>query len=231
MAQERIFYAIGDIHGEAVRLQNLHAHIDDFHQTCYPEAVKHLVHLGDYVDRGPDSKGVIDLLIARQTAFPDTTTCLMGNHEEMMLDAHQGRNPNFWQRNGGEETLQSYGVQAPADLPKTHLEWIEALPTTFTPEDTNVIFVHAGVDPRIYPYDDEMKRRWMRGSRFFDTSKWESLSLQGKRVVHGHTPTESGQPDVSLDGRRINVDTGAAYGGALTAAVLRGFETPVFLQT
>lgn len=231
MANDSVFYAIGDIHGEAARLRELHARIDEFHEASYPSLVKHLVHLGDYVDRGPDSQGVIEQLMARLAAFPETTTCLMGNHEEMMLDAVQGKSIDFWLRNGGAETLASYKVERADELPKSHIDWIRTLQTTYVSSDTDLIFVHAGVDPILYPHDDEVKRRWMRGSRFFDTTKWVSPALRNKRVVHGHTPTATSAAEVSDDGRRINVDTGAAYGGALTAAVLKGDEPPVFLQT
>lgn len=231
MADETVFYAIGDIHGEAARLRELHEQIDTFHEACHPDEPKHLVHLGDYVDRGYDSKGVLDLLMARQAAFPHTTTCLMGNHEEMMLDAVDGKSMDFWLRNGGMETLVSYNVERANELPQSHIDWVRTLKTTYTPEGADLIFVHAGVDPILYPHDDEVKRRWMRGSRFFDTTKWVSPALRSKRVIHGHTPTTTREADVSEDGRRINVDTGAAYGGALTAAVLKGVEKPIFLQT
>lgn len=230
MADDTVFYAIGDIHGEAARLRDLHVHIDEFHEACYPSLVKHLVYLGDYVDRGPNSQGVIEQLMARQHAHPETTTCLMGNHEEMMLDAVDGKSIDFWLRNGGAETLASYKVEHAKKLPPSHMNWVRSLQTTYTPDGTDFIFVHAGVDPILYPHDDEVKRRWMRGSRFFDTTKWVSPALRNKRVIHGHTPTATNQADISDDGRRINVDTGATYGGALTAAVLKGAETPVFLQ-
>lgn len=231
MADETIFYAIGDIHGEAARLQELYERIDDFHDAAHPNAIKHIVHLGDYVDRGPDSRRVIETLMAMQAVAPETTTCLMGNHEEMMLSAYQGESVNFWLRNGGEHTMASYGFNNPRDLPRAQIEWIANLPTTFVPEGRDLIFVHAGVDPRTYPDDDLLKRRWMRGSRFFDTAKWVSPALDGMRVVHGHTPTHDAQPDVTPDGRRINLDTGAAYGGALTTGVFKGTEAPIFFQT
>ena len=230
MAKQTVYYAIGDIHGEASRLQDLHGHIDDFHRYAYSEHVKHIVHLGDYVDRGPNSRKVIEFLMSRQAASPALVTCLMGNHEEMMLDAFKAKNRDFWRHNGGEETLNSYKVSEPENLPLEHIEWMRGLPTTFTPEGTDLIFVHAGVDPRTYPDDNEIKRRWMRGSRFFDTSKWTSPALQNKRVVHGHTPTDNHEADVTPDQKRINVDTGAAYGGPITAAVLIGTEKPIFLQ-
>lgn len=231
MAHETIFYAIGDVHGEAARLRELHAKIDEFHEALHPETFKHIVHVGDYVDRGPDSRGVIDMLMAMQAARPETTTCLMGNHEEMMLNAHHGEDVNFWLRNGGTAAMASYRLTDPRDLPRAHIDWMAALPTTFVPEGHDLIFVHAGVDPRTYPDDDEVKRRWMRGSRFFDTANWISPALKAMRVVHGHTPTRDAQPDISEDGRRINLDTGAAFGGTLTAGMFKGTEKPIFLQT
>ncbi|MEM1088280.1 MAG: metallophosphoesterase family protein [Pseudomonadota bacterium] len=231
MARETIFYAIGDIHGEAARLRELHAKIDDFHEARFPDDVKHMVHVGDYVDRGRDSRDVIEMLMAMEATSPETVTNLMGNHEEMMLNAHRGEDVSFWFRNGGDTTMESYGRSDPASLPTEHMDWVAALPTTFVPEGRDLIFVHAGVDPLTYPNDYIVKRRWMRGSRFFDTTRWTSPALQGMRVVHGHTPTPDAQPDVSPDGRRINLDTGATFGGTLTAGVFRRDERPIFLQT
>lgn len=231
MASETVFYAIGDVHGEAVRLRELHAKIDDFHEVYAPNDIKHIVHVGDYVDRGPDSSGVIETLMAMDAAFPETTTCLMGNHEEMMLNASRGEDVNFWLRNGGDSAMASYGLSDPRDLPDSHMDWVAELPTIFVPEGRDLIFVHAGVDPQTYPNDDDTKRRWMRSRRFFDTTNWTSPALTGMRVVHGHTPTKDAQADVSADGRRINIDTGAAFGGALTAGVFKGTERPIFLQT
>ncbi|MEL7232479.1 MAG: metallophosphoesterase family protein [Pseudomonadota bacterium] len=231
MAHETVFYAIGDVHGEAARLRDLHAQIYDFHEACYPNDIKHIVHVGDYVDRGPNSRGVIETLMAMEATSPETVTNLMGNHEEMMLNAYRDVDVGFWLRNGGDSAMASYGLSDPAQLPVAHMDWIASLPTTFVPEGRDLIFVHAGVDPRTYPDDDIVKRRWMRGSRFFDTAKWVSPALEGMRVVHGHTPTHDAQPDVTPDGRRINLDTGAAFGGALTAGVFKGAERPVFLQT
>ena len=231
MAAETVFYGIGDVHGEAARLRELHAQIDDFHEAYTPNHIKHIVHVGDYVDRGPDSRSVIETLIAMEVASPETVTCLMGNHEEMMLNASRGVDVNFWLRNGGDSAMASYGLSDPRDLPASHMDWVAGLPPTFVPEGPDLIFVHAGVNPKTYPDDDIVNRRWMRGSRFFDTSNWTSPALTGMRVVHGHTPTRDAQPDVSPDGRRINLDTGAAFGGALTAGVFRAAEQPVFLQT
>lgn len=233
MPQATVFYAIGDIHGECVRLRELYDAITDFHTAMHASDQMHIVALGDYVDRGPDSQGVLDFLMELQAAHPCAVTCLQGNHEQMMLDAASGETEaaSFWSRNGGYETLGSYGIDDARDLPPDHLKWLRSLPRLFQPDDTNLIFVHAGLHPVYFPNESEDIYIWTRSRRFFDTAFWESPELTGCKVIHGHTPTDDYEPEVSPDGRRINVDTGATMGGKLTAVVLAGDHKPIFLST
>jgi serine/threonine protein phosphatase 1 len=222
-------YAVGDIHGRADLLESLLEQIaaDAARQ---PEAAKRLIFLGDYVDRGPASSAVIDLVL--HAALPGVEVVpLMGNHEEMMLrfleDIAVGRT---WMMNGGDATLRSYGVDPPgmfsgtsvlreaqqhfADrLPARHLSFLEGLAITHTEGD--YLFVHAGVRPGV-PLDRQHTEDllWIR-DEFLDSER-----DFGKIVVHGHS--------ISLDPEfrpnRIGIDTGAYRSGQLTCLVLEGTE-------
>lgn len=106
------------------------------------------------------------------------------------------------------------------DVPSPdHLTWVKNLSSLHWDRQAGLIFVHAGIDPCRFPFEKEDIRLWTRAKSFFDPTCWQSPDLCGMRVIHGHTPTESGQPDVSDCGQRINIDTGACYGGMLTAAI------------
>ena len=241
-APDTVFYAIGDVHGEAARLRALHEQILDHHEQTFPGRPIAIIHLGDYVDRGPDSKGVIDAIMAleaRVASRPELTVLsLRGNHEQMMLDALDGDldQLDLWLRNGGRETLRSYTGPdgdidaAMADLPKRHIEWLSALPTIFRIPQHHLIFVHAGIEPRDYPNCNAQRHLWTRSPRFFDPVQWAgNEALSGMCVVHGHTPTVGFMPEVAGDTQRINVDTGAVYGGQLTAVVIADNAKPEFL--
>jgi len=228
-----VIYAIGDIHGEAERLADLHAHIFHHHSALHKGHPITIIHLGDYVDRGPDSCGVIKL-IRRLSERPDCKTIsLRGNHEQMMLEALSpgGKsNLDFWLRSGGAETLQSYINHGYEEVPGKHLTWMNALPSLHTEPEAKLIFVHAGIDPALYPNCREDIRLWTRSARFFASDLWSNPALEGWRVVHGHTPTDDFEPELSgADARRINIDTGAVFGGALTAAVFAPGEAVRFL--
>ncbi|MCA8902179.1 MAG: serine/threonine protein phosphatase [Hyphomonas sp.] len=226
--------AIGDIHGEAGRLDALHAAIFDHHRLLYPEARLTLVHLGDYVDRGPDSCGVIETLMKLEGRDDLTSICLKGNHEEMMLDALiAGETDGMWMRSGGAETMASYHRRDFPEVPKGHRNWLKSLPVHHILEDRKLLFVHAGIAPGRWPELDEQVALWTRARRFFDVTQWDNPALEGWTVVHGHTPTGDFCQDVQGDPpRRINIDTGAVYGGKLTAALFGpgGGGAPVFLH-
>lgn len=200
-------YAIGDIHG-CLR------HLEQLVTLCEDDAAEQpmqLVFLGDYIDRGPDSHGVVEYLIELQAFMPDRVICLMGNHEDMLLKAFEdeGRE-DHWLRNGGTQTLYSYQVPSAVDLPRRHVEWFRSLPTSH--DDGMRFFVHAGVHPeRPLDQQDEQDLLWIR-EPFLSSQK-----DFGRLVVHGHTPLASGIPDQRPN--RLNIDTGAVFGRALTAAV------------
>lgn len=199
-------YAIGDIHGLQRQLGELLA-------RCRRHAAGRattLIFLGDYIDRGPASAEVVTMLMELQASGTEKVVALKGNHEAVILDIAAGTiAPDRWLTQGGPATLASYGVDDVRDLPADHLEWMRALPVKF--DDGNRFFVHAGVDPQ-RPLDDQRDHDliWIREPFLSDTSDF------GRLVVHGHTPTK-GAPDLRRN--RLNIDTGAVYGGPLTAAV------------
>ncbi|MEM0985142.1 MAG: metallophosphoesterase family protein [Pseudomonadota bacterium] len=232
----RIHYAIGDIHGEAARLTKLHGLIFEHHLAFHADQPAVLVHLGDYVDRGPDSRGVIERLRTLERAAAGNPKldiiCLRGNHEQMMIDALDGgaMAEALWARNGGTATLASYETDPIPGLLYKHHMWLKARPFRHWDEADQLVFVHAGVDGAFFPDEKRETYMWTRAETFFDTQRWTSPTLQGHTVIHGHTPTDDNRPFVSLDGRRINVDTGVCFGGSLTAAVIAPGEDVRFLS-
>lgn len=230
-----IYFAIGDVHGEAQRLRLLYMAILD--RIAFENRTARIVHLGDYVDRGPDSRGVIEAIMELERRFDRDplieVIALKGNHEEMMLSQIAGAT-DHWLEQGGRETLASYGVDADEHahdwaelIPKTHLRWLSSLPTLLYDEPRRLAFVHAGVDPRTFPNCRDEIRLWTRSEAFTIDGEWpDRPELEGLTVVHGHTPVE--EPEIT--DRRINVDTGAVYGGPLTAVMLKDGEAPSFLR-
>lgn len=199
-------YAIGDVHG-------CRRALDALLERCRRHAGSaetRYVFLGDYIDRGPDSRGTVELLMALQRERGDRVVCLRGNHEALLLEAAASGDIRLWLLNGGGATLASYGVTEAGALPAAHLAWFAALPLVF--DDGLRFFVHAGVDPA-RPLDRQEERDlvWIREP---------FLSVEqdyGRLIVHGHTPVRGALPE--LRRCRLNLDTGAVYGGRLTAAV------------
>ncbi len=208
MAAALLTYAVGDIHGCADLLDGLLVAIEA-HAAGRP---RNIVFIGDYIDRGPDSARVIETLSKLQWREPENVVCLMGNHEAMLVKSL--REPgalDHWLGNGGAETLASFDVAGPEDLPGDVLDWIEALPTLH--EDALRWYVHAGFRPGTRPEESDAETRlWIREPFLSEDHDF------GRHVVHGHTPQTNGRPQCRS--HRTNVDTGAVYGGALTAAVL-----------
>lgn len=213
--------AIGDVHGQLFKLMSLL-------EECrieYADANPHFIFLGDLIDRGPDSASVIEIVRSMQLERPDKVTVLTGNHEDMLLEAlHSEQALDDWLDNGGQQTLDSFGVKSPSDLPADLLGWLAALPTHY--DDGLRFFVHAGVRPGI-PLDRQERRDllWIREP--FLTSEID----HGRLVIHGHTPTANGMPDIRTN--RINLDTGAGWGRKLTAAFFRDnqLQPVAFLQS
>lgn len=228
-----VVYAIGDIHGEAERLQRLHRHIFERHADEHGDAPLTLVHLGDYVDRGPDSCGVIEYLANFHPPIATDIVNLKGNHEEMMLEAvEEGKHGEMWLSNGGDKTMESYTAAGYSGVPQAHLDWLSALPSYYRSDDDKLIFVHAGIDVTIWPDVREEVHLWTRSSRFFESERWNNTALDGWRIVHGHTPTEDFFPEQDGEpARRINLDTGACFGGRLTAAKFTAGEAVSFLYS
>lgn len=213
-------YAIGDVHGMVFMLRRL---ISRCLQDGRGDARKFVL-LGDYVDRGPNSKEAVQQILHLQKTRPAEFICLRGNHEALVLEAIEGGSAERnWLRNGGTATLRSYGVERARDLPADHLEWFRNLPTSH--DDGLRLFVHAGIDPdRPLDQQDEHDLLWSR-SRFLNDER-----DHGRLIVHGHTPMWHGFPDLRMN--RVNIDTGAAYGGPLTAAVfIDPYASPIdFIQ-
>jgi serine/threonine protein phosphatase 1 len=215
-------YAVGDVHGCLAQLLQLERKIVADASATAGE--KWIVMLGDYVDRGPDSAGVLDHLLARPPAGFQRF-CLAGNHETMMLDFLSTPRPDAaWLEYGGIETLASYGLDIRAmnwhnsratvaalasAIPEEHIDFIRKAPLYLSLPGT--LMVHAGIRPGM-PLEDQSEQDllWIR-EPFLDAAMPE-----GPRVVHGHTPAS--EPVVTPF--RIAVDTGAYATGRLTAAKL-----------
>ena len=211
-------YAIGDVHGCLDRLEAIHALVaEDLEVRPTTGAV--LVHLGDYVDRGPDSAGVVARLAAGDPLPNVPTVNLMGNHEHMMLAAlatGETEMTELWLANGGADSLQSWQVprsaqpkEWPSYLPMPHLMFLRDL--ALRHEVGGYLFVHAGIRPGI-PLDRQSRHdlMWIREPFL----SWNESF--GSVVVHGHTPRH--EPVVRPN--RIGIDTGAVMGGMLTCVVL-----------
>lgn len=226
----KIIYAIGDVHGRDDLLRELYDHIQNHHQLMYSGVDAELVHIGDYIDGGLHSLDVIDRLMSGLKGF--RTTCLMGNHEAMLLECLATDNRQAWYTwlsNGGEETLVSLGMslrfggydpdELHSCLGDRRVSWLKSLPLSHVIGP--YLFVHAGIAPGVHLNDQQSKDMlWIR-SRFL-----ESDEDHGYMVVHGHTPGD--EPVVRHN--RICIDTGATSNGVLTAAVLDGMTPPVFLR-
>lgn len=231
--KQAVIYAIGDVHGEAGRLHALHDALFTRHGARTDSRPMKLVHLGDYVDRGPDSYDVIETVRAMEKREDVETVNLRGNHEQMMIEAYDENSDArlHWLMNGGDATLESYARRGFEDPPEHHLDWLRALPTLHLDETAGIAFVHAGVDPRTFPDCEDRIHLWTRSPRFMDPGRWVSGALDGWRVVHGHTPTPGFEPQAAGEpARRFNLDTGAVYGGKLTAGIFAPGEPVEFLS-
>jgi serine/threonine protein phosphatase 1 len=213
-------YAIGDIHGALHKLQNLIARCEEHADGRTPT----FVFVGDYIDRGPQSSGVIRFLIELQQRMPERVITLAGNHETTVLSVIDGATlADHWLSQGGRETLRSYGIADTRELPREHVDWMRSLRLSY--DDGRRFFVHAGIDPeRPLDAQDAFDLVWIREPFLSDRRDY------GRLVVHGHTPLPDGTPD--LRSNRLNLDTGAGFGGPLTAAVFSDDSTPPigFLQ-
>jgi serine/threonine protein phosphatase 1 len=192
-------FVIPDIHGRLDLLENALTLIEQ------REPAGTVIFTGDYVDRGHDSRGVIERLIAGP---PDgwRWVCLRGNHEDMMLETLRAPlDPGWWIGNGGGATVASYS----AEFPNAHLDWIAALPRVWS--DAHRVYVHAGVGEQ---YDLDAQPEQM--TQWFRYPEGADIGYRGKHVVHGHTPRKNGP---ELYQHRTNLDTGAYATGRLCVGV------------
>ncbi len=205
-------FAIGDIHGCSEELSML---LNFLEQDMKISKKDHVVFIGDYIDRGPDSKGVIESLLAFKEKHGEYTTFLKGNHEDMLLGwlGLGGENGIAYVSNGGSDCLKSYGVKRsgkPDDLlnamPEEHLAFFQSLTGYLLCEE--YVFAHAGLDPLRdlrEQIDDDLY--WIREEFIQNIHYFE------KTVVFGHTPFE----DVFFHlPYKIGLDTGLVYGNALS---------------
>lgn len=225
-------YAIGDIHGHLGLLKDLHGLIA---QDMADNGPAPIIHIGDLVDRGPDSAGVIDYLASGIAGGADWLV-LKGNHDRMFttfLDDPSTLDPGLRSdlsylhpRIGGAETLASYGILNPADrpilpvhaeavraVPRAHRDFLQACPTWH--RRGAAVFVHAGIRPGL-PMEAQAEDDlvWIRKPFL------ESARDHGALIVHGHTAID--RP--THYGNRVNIDSSAAYGGPLSAIVIEGAE-------
>lgn len=201
-APDRLTYAIGDIHGRFDLLTEALARIEAHAGARGAD----IVCLGDYVDRGPQSREVVERLMAGPARPGDTLTCLKGNHEVIMLEVLGGDQARaaLWDRLGGRETMASYG----GEVPQAHLDWLASRPLVHRTDHR--VYVHAGLRPGA-PVEEQVEAEmlWIR-----------DLFLEGDHdfgvhVVHGHTPSDEHKRKAF----RTNLDTGACWTGMLSVGV------------
>ncbi|MEM9031538.1 MAG: metallophosphoesterase family protein [Pseudomonadota bacterium] len=223
------FYAIGDIHGHLDKLYAAHQRIEADRARTGDHSAP-VIHLGDLVDRGPDSRGVIEFLITGKLEGAPWII-LTGNHDRLLAEQIDlSCEPRFAIRSwcsetiGGTETMLSYGVSPPTwatagrsrralaeAVPAHHRAFLEALPLTH--ETDEILFVHAGIRPGLaFSEQVEDDLLWIR-REFLDDPR-----DHGRLIVHGHTPVL--EPE--HHGNRVNLDSGAAFGRGLSAAVFEG---------
>lgn len=208
--------AIGDVHGQLAALNELFVQIE---QTGWDR----LVFLGDYIDRGPDSKGTVDFIRSLQDAHgSDKVVAIKGNHEDMCLHAFSQYDDNDQELgaafyfNGGESTLDSFKAAGFSGIPQDYLDWMKTLPVRY--EDKKAHYIHGGALPGL-PIDEQedYDLLWERDTFLKSEYMWDKV------VIHGHTPMEQ----VVVRPNIISIDTGAGYGDALSALCV---ETKEILQ-
>lgn len=193
-------YAIGDVHGCLAELdeilEKIHRDIDG------DDAPAKVIFLGDYVDRGPDSKGVLDRVMSLESTDKIEYVFLMGNHEDMMLNNHMG-----FVMNGGWDTLKSFGLTDPRDIPQKYVDFVRNLRYYYKYD--RYVFVHAGLIPHKAVEDhDPQDLMWNR-----DWVKYDGEFHDGYFVIHGHTP----EFQIRANENQINLDTGCVFGGELSS--------------
>jgi serine/threonine protein phosphatase 1 len=237
LSDDTLIVAIGDIHGDFNELINLLAQLQEKFDGDSTYSTKEIVFLGDYVDRGMQSKQVLDFLI-EDDFLPDWQKIyLAGNHEKLVLKAINERDYYIWLKlAGGRQTIASYDVDVTNEdakdseneamlerfckiFPATHKAFLESLTLSHTKGE--YFFAHAGINPKAsLTTQREEDLLWIR--KPFLTSK----KRFGKTIIHGHTPVS--RPEIKAN--RIGIDTGCARGGFLTCVILTKGEVN-FLST
>jgi serine/threonine protein phosphatase 1 len=215
-----MLYAVGDIHGRLDLVTKLYQAIqEDIEKVKDPNGVE-IIFVGDYVDRGPDSKGVLDFLIGLRDTDMLKHVFLLGNHEDLMFKSvlyNDHNSYSCWMGNGGQQTCKSFGFNGSyyvgewQDALRPYAEWMRKLP--FFYEKYNYIFCHSGFLRIDFNIDLKAQREaliWGRPhqGQYIGFDKW---------VIHGHTPC-MGEPDIDVN--RINMDVGAVFCNTLAAVVL-----------
>ena len=221
-------YAIGDVHGRLDLMLDLLARIEEDDRSRGP-AKTYLIFLGDLVDRGPDSRGVIDYLINNPPPF-HRTVYLKGNHEEFFHGVLEGDDSivQRWMTYGGAECAESYGVSTGwalnasqaeiterliKEVPRSHVDFLANMADTFRFGD--YLFVHAGVRPGV-----ELEKQVSRDLRWIREGFLDDQTDHGLMIIHGHTIVDAPEERPN----RIGVDTGAYRTGLLTAIGLEGTD-------
>ncbi len=196
-------YAIGDIHGCLYALEALLEKIPIRWGEDY------LVFLGDYIDRGPDPRRVLETIMELKETYPEKIIPLMGNHEWMFLRYLEGIDREIYLMNGGDVTLAQFMEGGVLEVPEEYVSFLQGLPLFW--ETERFIFVHAGLKPG-KPLSKQRPEDllFIRGEFIYSDYDW------GKRVIFAHTPF----PRPFLAPNKIGIDTGCVYGGELTALVL-----------
>jgi len=195
-------YAIGDIHGGAktfrTLLDRLHLRLDD-----------RLYLMGDFIDRGPDSKGVLDIMLQLMQDGYDLRP-VRGNHEEMLLQTVNGYHDDLswhWMKGWGIETLKSFGIKNPEELPTRYLFLLEQLP--YLRLDDDFVFVHAGLDMMVSnPLTDSSPLTMVWGA----VDQVDIARLGNRRLITGHTISPLSKISDSLNSSHIYLDNGAFTG-------------------
>jgi len=222
-------FAIGDIHGCVKQLVALQDKIFDY--PTFNKDKDLLLYLGDYIDRGPNPKGVINRILQLQSEGIKSIF-LMGNHEQIMIDFlfNEINNLSYWLNLGADKTFKSYDIEVAEfikegfdddnisklrnfflkKITREHINFFNNLKLTYT--FGNYFFVHAGIDPK-KPLEEQTKKDflWSRSREFYD-KKFKFSTI----VVHGHTPEEK----ITNFPFRINVDTGCFFSGQLSCVCL-----------
>lgn len=210
---------IGDIHGCYEELKQLIVDLKDNRE--YNKDTDRLIFLGDYIDRGKDSRKVIEYIKELQEEN-NNVIALMGNHEKMCID-FMARSYDGWLYNGYIPTIDSYGSYK--ELEKD-IGWMRSLPLYY--EDENFIYVHAGINPnKPLEQNSEFELLWQREDFIYNRTKIN------KTVIFGHTPsqlmTDSDKPYKTSAGH-IGIDTGCVFGGYLTALIIKDGDVAKFYQ-